>query len=167
MKTNLLEVERQLSQLESDYSAKVTEFETYKKSYHLKMAELIRQREIIMNGLDLDRIKNAELLLRVEGLKRGEYSDRCVLAAIKDIAEGTNLMSERYFGVKNYAHWTHQEWDSRYGYGPTHGHIVFSVGLRKPEIPLTDEQKEDCLYYLNLLKDKDTRNRIVKPKEMV
>ena len=165
MKTNLLEVEKHLNQLKDDYAMKVKDFESYRKQYVTQTTELTRQKEIILNGFDVDRIKNAESILALKGLECGQFSERCVLEAIKDIANETNLMREKYFGVKNYSAWRHQECDCKYGYGPTHGYVVFSVGLRKPNEPLTDEQKEDCLYYLNLLKDKNARNKIVKPKE--
>lgn len=57
-----------------------------------------------------------------------------------------------YFGVKNYDRWEGQRTDCEYGMGPSHGHIVFSVGLsrdlRASRRELTKEEKEAAVYVL-------------------
>ncbi|BCJ86484.1 hypothetical protein [Effusibacillus dendaii] len=163
---NLVTIENELIRLFNERKEAVKNHENFMSQNMKEIEELKRQKEMCLKGIDLNKIKIAESLLRVKGLSYGQYNDRCVTEAIKDIAQGAPKMSEGYFGVKNYAHWTHQESDHPYGYGPRHGSIVFSVGLKNPKEKLTEEQKECCLYYLNLLRNREMREAIVK-KDMM
>lgn len=47
------------------------------------------------------------------------------IAAIQH--DGAKALREEYMGIKNYAGFGDQREDHKYGYGPRHGHIVFSV----------------------------------------
>jgi hypothetical protein len=114
---------------------------------------------MVLKGLDMEKIKMAESVLYIRGLKN-EYDCNPVNQAIKDIAQGGITIRKMYFGVKNYSGYTHQGCNCEYGYGPTHGSIVFSIGLRNPKTPLTEEQIESCLYYLNAIKNNDARAAI-------
>lgn len=79
-------------------------------------------------------------------------SRRDVVRDAKDqIIEGGGKLHREWFGTKNYAAWSDQRCDTRYGFGPSHGSIVFSIGLRKPGAELSDEQIAGCLYALDCL----------------
>lgn len=158
---NLLAIENQLIQLNEGRKEAIKAHEEFMKQNTREIAELSRKKGMVMKGIDLGMIRQAEALLYFRGLEYGEYSGRCVDEAVKDIASDTPKMSKEYFGVKNYASWTHQECDCSYGMGPSHGSIVFAVGLKNPRNKLSEDQKESCLYYLNLLRDKDMRESMV------
>ena len=156
---NLAQIEKELMRLINVKEAEILKHKAFLDECALQASELKRQKGILMKSLDLDRIKIAESILYVKGLK-DEFDERCTLRAIKDIASGGNGIKEYYHGVKDYAHFIHQGSSHKYGYGPKHGTIVYSIGLRKPGYEMTDAETEDCLYYLNLLLDEDIRQTI-------
>lgn len=116
---------------------------------------------MIGNGLDLDKINLVETFMKVGNFSKGGADRESVVSdAIKWFAMGTfnsrDLMKD-YFATKNYDGWLGQREDHRYGYGPRHGYIVFSIGLsedvRNGKRTLTDSEKEAAIYYLlNLVK---------------
>lgn len=74
--------------------------------------------------IDIDRCARAMADISIEGRPRsGAIAD--AIAAIQ--SDGIIALSDRYIGVKNYAHFGDQREDHYYGYGPAHGHIVFSI----------------------------------------
>ncbi|MBE5272147.1 hypothetical protein [Stenotrophomonas sp. B2] len=111
-------------------------------------------------GMDLEQIAAAEAVLEVRGLYRLGGEDRASVLrdAIAEISTGDKGTTYRslwhsYFGTKDYEHWHGQRCDCQYGLGPSHGSIVFSVGLqrsiraREMEV-LTDAERIACVYYL-------------------
>jgi hypothetical protein len=152
----------------------------YKKSSEIKLAELIREYESAAReyklateaGLDIERIRNAESVIRIRG-KMGERRDyqgnfvgmglgddlSAVEQAIKWMAcsyspNAYDDLNAVYFGTKDYDHWSHQRNDCEYGCGPRHGSIVFAIELREEHRHkgLTEQQRSDCIYYLEALK---------------
>jgi hypothetical protein len=125
-------------------------------------------------GFDLDRIALAERTIYVSGqyAKAGEARDGVVRDAIAQIATGEKqgyrgLWLEA-FNTKDYAHWHGQRSDHEYGFGPKHGSIIFSVGIRqevrsRDPKEFTDAEKEACVYYLtNLERIQMARTETVK-----
>lgn len=106
-------------------------------------------------GLDLTRIEIAERVLSVRGTyaNGGEKRDSVVEDAISDIARGPFILRRGYMGTKNYDKWLGQRCDCNYGFGPSHGSIVFAIGLRDlgEATSITDEERDACLYYLSNL----------------
>lgn len=49
--------------------------------------------------------------------------------AIVDLTTGAHKLQRQYIGVKDYDRFRGQRTDCEYGYGPTHGHIVFAIEL--------------------------------------
>lgn len=164
---NLVQIESELNRIRTERAEESKKHHDYVDRTAQEINELLRQKEMAMNGLDLSKIQTAESILDVDGLKYGEYNERCINEAIKDIATGQESMRREYFGVKNYAHWQHQECDCKYGYGPTHGSIVFSVGYKRNRLcdEFSEYEKDSCIYYLNLLKNSETRKAII-PKSV-
>lgn len=114
-------------------------------------------------GMDLEQIAAAEAVLEVRGLYRFGGEDRAsvlrdAIAEISTGCKGTTYRSlwQAYFGTKDYAHWHGQRCDCQYGLGPSHGSIVFSIGLqrsirsREMEV-LSDAERAACVYYLTNL----------------
>jgi hypothetical protein len=102
-------------------------------------------------GLDSDKIQLAETVIYAQG-NYGHGDDfAAVKEAISDIANGCKNLRVEYFGTKNYAHWFHQGTQHGYGYGPSHGSVVFSIGLL-PEArrrDLTPDEADAAIYYLS------------------
>jgi len=74
-------------------------------------------------------------------------------AAIEDLQAGCPVMRREYFGVKSYDQWPSQESNHTYGFGPKHGSIWFSIGLRNPTADLSDEQRIACVQWLRAIRD--------------
>lgn len=157
----LIEIETKMSNTVSERDATIRNHENFLDRTDKFIKELQRQREIIMNGLNQNYISTAEEILYVGGLRNNYYDSTVVRDAINDIVNNCVKIKNEYFGSKNYSGWTYQREDHKYGYGPKHGHIVFEIGLRNPKQELTEEEKECCLYYLNAIKNEDSRKAII------
>lgn len=112
-----------------------------------------RAARLLAEGLDLNTISLAESILAV-----GKYSNggderasviRDAIAWLAGTGVRGNLKIE-YFGTKQYDRWYGQRSDHSYGYGPKHGSILFSVGLRDDarHRELTQEERDAAIYYL-------------------
>lgn len=96
----------------------------------------------------------------VRNERHNEFDQRVVDAAIADLTAGATILREQYIGVKNYEGFIHQREDHKYGFGPRHGSIVFSVGLTQAARKrladggeLTNEETDAVIVYLhNLVK---------------
>lgn len=157
---NLQTVEMQINDAKQAMALERKRYEETMKGFQKQLEQAEREKALLLAEMNLERIGQAERILSIK--EGGKYFDKtCVQDAIADIANGTNFMQEKYFGSKNYSGWTNQRSDHGYFYGPAHGTIVCSVGLKASyRTGLTDEQKEDCLYYLNLLLDKEKRSQL-------
>lgn len=154
----LAEIENSLVNLNQAKREQQAHFEKKMKELQESINHLERQKKLHLEGFDLKRVEEAEKILQI---KDAEYDSSCVRDAITDILRGTPHMKTQYFGSKNYVHYRHQRSDHPYVYGPTHGTIVYSIGLNwSYRNGLSQEQEEDCLYYLNLLLDPDKRAMI-------
>lgn len=157
----LYEIEKKIDELKSNLA---TENERHKKEVNYiqkELNEVKRQKSILMSNINLDQVKLAENVLKIDG----EFNKVCVLDAINDIVSDKLALRTEYFGAKNYEGWRHQRVDCNYGYGPRHGYVVFRVEFKSPyrgkDAQLTIEEKDACLYYLNLLLDESTRRVIL------
>lgn len=158
---NLQTVEIQITEAKTAMALERKRYEETMNGFQKQLEQAEREKALLLVDLDLERIKRAEQILELR--VHDKYFDRSVVVdAIKDIIKETPQMNERYFGSKNYSGWINQRSDHTYFYGPTHGTIVCSVGLKKDyRKGLSDEQKENCLYYLNLLLDPTKREQLM------
>lgn len=157
---NLQTVEIQITDVKEAMALERARHAQEMKAFQTQLDAAEREKALLMADFNLARIKNAEQVLAVR--IGGQYFDSsCVTDAIKDLAENSQKMNAMYFGSKNYSGWTNQRSDHTYNYGPNHGTIVCSIGLeREYRNGLSDEQREDCIYYLNLLLDSKKRAQI-------
>jgi len=156
----LQQIESELIRLSDELKAENNRHEKTVKDYEKLIEETKRQKGIFLKGIELEKIKTAESVLNVRGLK-DEYDEDCTRRAIRGIATNDGEIKKWYYGVKNYACYNHQACDCEYGMGPRHGEIVFSIGLQEPNHELTEEETECCLYYLNIILDKEGRKAII------
>ena len=107
---------------------------------------------VASTGLDSEKVAIAETVIYVSG--EFGYGDdfSAVRSAISDIADGCKKLRREYFGTKNYDRFHHQGSNHSYGYGPRHGSIVFSIGLRDRKKELTADEQDAAIYYLLNLK---------------
>ena len=91
-------------------------------------------------------------LISVSGLCNSEVRETAIEEAISEIqSDGKLALSQRYIGVKNYAHFGDQGVNCEYGLGPRHGHIVFRIGRHR-----SSRQKvlgDDEIYFLEACRD--------------
>lgn len=115
-----------------------------------------RERELVLRGVPLDVVRTAESVLEVRGRGRaGDHEARAMIAAaIDDLAGGARELRHDYFGTKDYDRWRGQGVKCEYGRSPSHGSVVFSIGLRddarRRELE-PDEVEASILYLMALL----------------
>lgn len=115
---------------------------------------LERLEKIGSKGIQPEVVKIAEKVLDVRGepfIKTDGGGRSILLEAIDDIGTGVQKLRHAFFGNKRYEGF-YQRCDCYYGMGPRHGHIVDYIGLRdgfRVNVPLTPEQTDACIYYLN------------------
>ncbi len=111
--------------------------------------------EAFRNGIDGDKYELALSVMQLNTKYMGGEAKEVIGRAIDDIANGCKLLKVRYLGTKNYDRWNGQAFTCSYGYGPSHGYEVFSIGL-KPDArkrDLTEDEEEACIYTLMQLAD--------------
>ncbi|OLS61544.1 hypothetical protein [Pseudomonas putida] len=119
------------------------------------LAETNRLIAASADGLDLDALKIAESVLEVRGSYDKAGNDRAfaLQKAVDDLANGAAALKRTYFGTKSYAHWNGQFVECSYGMAPSHGSVIFSIGIRRSELgrDLSESEIEASLYYLRNL----------------
>lgn len=162
----------------------------HKKESEAKLKELTGMYELAAREyalatdslLDIEKIRNAESVIAIRGRmgERKDHEGKFVgmglgddLAAVEQVIKWlacsyqptfyTDLNSV-YFGCKNYDRWSHKREDCQYGYGPRHGSIVFAIELREEHRNkgLSEQQRSDCIYYLEALKAGKLRTNAAK-----
>jgi hypothetical protein len=101
--------------------------------------------------IDLARCARARTILVVKGSPHGEVRAKAIEDAITAFQlEGAQALREGFIGVKNYAHFGDQRSDHRYGYGPAHGVLVFTITRHD-----TGEEcaTSDAVYFLEAVRD--------------
>lgn len=152
---NLTALENQRIELQQKIAAEKSRHEVESRKLTASLAETTRLITASSSGLNIDLIKLAESVMEVSGSfeKAGEDRQRALLKAIDDLATGAQAIKKSYFGTKMYARWHGQYVECSYGYGPSHGHVIFSIGLRSSHVgqQLSAEEIDACLYYLRNL----------------
>jgi len=152
---NFAALERQRIELQQQIAAEKSRHEVEIRSLSSALAETNRLISAASDGLNIELIKLAESVMEVRGSfdKAGEDRQHALRKAIDDLATGAQAIKKSYFGTKQYAHWYGQYVECSYGYGPSHGHVIFSIGLRRSHAgqQLSAEEIDACLYYLRNL----------------
>lgn len=122
------------------------------QTYQAALADAQRRVNVGDSGLDLERVELARTVLLMRGsyARGGEARAAAVRDAIADLVSGPTKMRTDSFGTKDYDRWSGQRCDCRYGYGPSHGHIVFEIGLL-PDArarDLSEAERDAAVYYL-------------------
>lgn len=154
---NLITIEKLLSEFKNEKHKLINEFEQKNENLNTEIANLERLKKMGLNNIDLNKISIAETILEFRnGFKRKH--EKVIKIAINDVVKNFEQMRKDYFGIKDYSGFVGQEVQCHYNYGPKHGYVVFSIGIKKDvrQKEFTDEEKDACVYYLNhLLDNKD------------
>lgn len=156
---NLTEIIQQDQQLRAELSKLRKEFHEKESELLQKLAGLGRVRQLSADGLDASKILLAEELLADAGRVIEWYNPdhgedhAAIIDAEQHIANRDQYLLNNYIGVKNYAGFYHQRSDHAYGYGPSHGYMVWRLGF-KPQHRrnLDDHEREAVLYWLEALR---------------
>ena len=154
-----MEKMRKLHEIVKERSEKQQELELKRKTFegesyvlNIEIEELKRLENVAQAGLDLQKVQAAEAVLSVTGDPYGGAdssfgSPTIAELAIVDIATGCKHLKAEYYGNKRYESY-YQRSNHPYGYGPRHGSIVDEIALKHPDVELSDEEKDACIYYL-------------------
>lgn len=109
-------------------------------------------------GLDNDRIANALGILKIMGsyTRGGQDRGSVIRDAIDWLATGKcgayRGLDQADFGTKSYDRWHGQRSDHDWG-GPSYGSIIFQIGLKDRQRALTEQERDDAIYFLLNLED--------------
>lgn len=113
------------------------------------LSTAIRREEL---GLDNDKIALALTVLAIRGTYATAGDERSVARhnAISDLISGCKVLAREYFGTKSYDRWHGQLIQCAYGMSPSHGSVIFAIGLRDAarSRALTESEVEAAVYYL-------------------
>lgn len=149
-------LETSISEARAEFERKLTAMQT--ELTYLKSLEAA-------GDVYIEDVQIVERYLRVEG-EISVYHDsarvKILREAAADVAAGCPYLKTKYMATKNYDHWRDQRTDTEYGYAPSHGYIVFRVGLRQdqgaPGIP-TGADAEACVRVLTAWAEGKTPKR--------
>lgn len=163
-KMNLAEIVLRRNELVAQRTQADKDHEKSQKVLTNEIVSLNEQLRIIELQLDAAKIQLAEQVIYVKGayIPAGDDTEK-VQSAINDLADGCSKtgyghLRTEYFGCKNYDRWYHQGSNHSYGFGPSHGSIVFEIGLKPTMLEnlktreMTTEERDAAIYYLLNLK---------------
>jgi len=109
------------------------------------------QLHLLLLNIDLVKYERATKLLSIN-YEQNKVEILLLDKAIADLLTGITKLHYTYYGMKRYSGYF-QESDHPYGYGPKHGYIVQSIGLSNRKKIYTNNEIEDMLYLLSVVKN--------------
>jgi hypothetical protein len=164
---NLLEVESTINQTKQEISNEKKRHEDEMGKFNKKLEYYNHIKSMLMNNIDANKVENAKKFIRTEGVRNhfdGDASSQLAKAK-QDVIDDFKILRREYIACKNYDRFIGQGLECQYGYGPRHGYVVFRIGLWDTDAVISDEDKCDILYYLNLLDNKETRDKVLQENE--
>lgn len=126
---SLKELTIQKSLIESQIQTLKEHFAKETKRLASELIEVNERLNIVNAGLNEDMVSHGMSIVKFGKTKSISERMACVRDAINDIANGCIKLRKEYLGTKDYAHWSDQRIACHYGYGPSHGSVVFRIGL--------------------------------------
>lgn len=137
--------------------SQLTAHDAKAKAESARLSNEIAARQTVLNqveaGLDTGKIALAGQVIKVYGAYAQGGDDRAAVIrdAVQWLATGKCAcyrgLDGADFGTKNYDRWHGQRSDHEWG-GPSHGSIVFQVGLKDRTRQLSPEETEAAIYLL-------------------
>lgn len=158
-KSNLFEIYKGLEKVNTAQKELQENYENKLRTLKAQKKELETKLQYETDGIDSNRIDNAKRFIYIEGLINFGHGETrtCVDDLISDIVNDNYKILKEYYGCKDYDRFICQRSDHKYGFGPTHGYIVFSIratqDFREGKIVPNDKDKNDILYMLENVKN--------------
>lgn len=158
-KLNLLEIHRELEKINTAQKELQEKYENELRILKAQKKELKTKLQYEIYGIDSNRIDNAKRFIYIEGLENFGYGETgfCINEFISDFINDNYKILKEYYGCKDYDRFRCQQSNHRYGFGPTHGNIVFSIratqDFREGKITPNEKDKNDILYMLENVKN--------------
>lgn len=161
----LKDIELKIKSLKEEYSLENQRHEKEVNRIITAIKKAEKEKDIVLAGFNKDKIDIAQAIIYCKGIKtnygKGD-TIKTVKNCINDVLDGFKQLKKGYFGCKNYYDFICQGSNHPYGFGPSHGSIVFEIGLKQsfrmePE-KITDIQVDAILYHLNMISDKKYRD---------
>lgn len=158
--TNLTELHRRAKVLTTKINATEKAHKELMDKLGAERGKCRQQIRMAGAALDLDKIALAESLIYVRGQYSNAGEDRAYALnkAIGYLIDNSGAPLWRcYLGTKSYDRWHGQSIEPEYGMGPTHGSVIFAIGVQsdvrksREAGSLTPDEIEACLYYLSAL----------------
>jgi hypothetical protein len=148
----LHEVVKERSDRELELSKLTSEFERNSKVIEKEIIELKKLENMAQGDINILNVQIAESVIYIKGNPYGKADSSfnaptIAELAITDIANDCPHLKTKFFGNKSYGSF-YQRTNCEYGYGPRHGCIVDEIGLINPDNPLSEEEKDACIYYI-------------------
>lgn len=159
-KQKLYDLEQEKKEIKEKYERAIREVD-------MKITKVKESLALDIGGVDVQRVENARRFIYIYGLEHfGPGESSLVLKALeKTIIENPNRLKTYYYGCKEYAGFDLQSIECKYGYGPTYGTVVWEIGAtnmwRKGEIDLTESDLDDIMYYLQVIRNPETRKLLL------
>jgi len=141
------------NQLDAERARLITESKKKIDQINKRLDELdILSSNITRYGIDTMKVGIALDLVDIKGeIKETPERIKCVHRFRDRVAANDKRIYNQYFGVKIYSGFGEQGEDHAFGFGPKHGNIVFSIGLKyRANNELTEEQR-DAIVYLTMV----------------
>lgn len=170
MSMNLLDIEKEINENKKHLNKLTKDYEENKNVITMKMLNLEYQRNVLLGGLDLEKIENARRFIYTRGMRKNFYGDahKKLIEAINDVTNGCVILRKEYLGCKDYDRFSGQGITCEYGYSPSHGSVVMEIGMKnedRKKITITDDDLSDILYYLRNLESESNRQRLLRENE--
>lgn len=117
-----------------------------------------QMKRLYLENIDTSIYENAKKFIKFKGIKR--YGEGETIEVIRQLIDNISQdkfdILDRYYGAKDYDRFICQSVKCKYGYGPSHGSVVFKIeateSWRNGEITPSDDDIDDILYVLENLK---------------
>lgn len=157
---NIAEIKRKLIENEKKQQENEAEYNNIRTELEWEHEELKKKLQMEINNVNSERVDNAKRFIHVKGFEHYGSGETvmCVNDCIESLLTNPDRIKKEYFGCKNYSGFICQRSDHRYGYDPSHGSIVFSIGATRAyrcnEIEMSDKDLNDIIYTLENVKQK-------------
>ena len=158
-KSNLFEIHKGLEKINTAQKELQENYENELRVLRAQKKELKTKLQYEINEINSNRIDNAKRFIYIEGLKNFGVGETrlCVDEFISDLVNDNYKILKEYYGCKDYDRFSCQQSNHRYGFGPAHGNIVFSIratqDFREGMITPNEKDKNDILYMLENVKN--------------
>jgi hypothetical protein len=149
---SLIDIQKQLNLINESISSTHKEYDNRLKTLNSMKEQTEQKLKWADKDLDIDKMIIGKRIIDISDKydKNNTHHKKLISLACEDLVSENIKMKREYFGIKDYSGYYNQRCDCKYGYGPRHGHITFSVGLTKMarETKLSRYYIECALYYL-------------------